>query len=108
VLYECIREGRELRVFEKRVLRRILGPKRGEVTGGWRKPHNKELHNLYSSPDIIIMRKSMRMKWEGRVARKGRRGMHAGFWPKSQKERNNWEDLDVGGWIILSRVGGYA
>jgi hypothetical protein len=49
-------------VFENRVLRRIFGPKRDEVTGGWRKPHNEELHNLYFSPSIIRMIKSKRMK----------------------------------------------
>jgi hypothetical protein len=57
-----------LRVFEKRVLRRIFGPKRDEVTGGWRKIHNEELHNLYSSPSIIRMMKSRRMRWAGHVA----------------------------------------
>jgi hypothetical protein len=54
-----------------RSLRRIFGPKRDEVTGGWSKLHNKELHNLYSSPSIITMIKSMRMKWAGHVARMG-------------------------------------
>jgi hypothetical protein len=53
------------------VLRRISGPKRDEVTGGWRKLHNEELHNLYSSPSIIRMIKSRRMRWEGHVARMG-------------------------------------
>jgi hypothetical protein len=55
-------------VFENRVLRRIFGPKRDEVTGGWRKLHNEELQNLYSSPNIIRMIKSRRMKWAGHVA----------------------------------------
>jgi hypothetical protein len=59
------------RVFEKRVLRRIFGPKRDEVTGEWRKLHNGELHNLYSSSDIIRQIKSRRMRWAGRVARMG-------------------------------------
>jgi hypothetical protein len=58
-------------VFENRVLRRIFGPKRDQVTGGWRKLHNEELHNLYSSPSIIIMIKSRRMRWAGHVARMG-------------------------------------
>jgi hypothetical protein len=58
-------------VFENRVLRRIFGPKRDEVTGDWRKLHNEELHNLYSSPNIIRMIKSMRMRWEGHVTRTG-------------------------------------
>jgi hypothetical protein len=55
-------------VFENRVLRRIFGPKRDDVTGDWRKLHNEELHNLYSSPDIIRMIKSRRVRWAGYVA----------------------------------------
>jgi hypothetical protein len=58
-------------VFQNRVLQRIFGPKRDEVTGGWRKLHNEELHNLYSSPSIIRMIKSRRMRWAGHVARIG-------------------------------------
>jgi hypothetical protein len=56
-------------VFENRALRRIFGPGRAEVTGGWRKLHCEELHNLYSSPNIIRVMKSRRMRWEGHVAR---------------------------------------
>jgi hypothetical protein len=84
-LVSDIKEHR-LRVFENRVLRRIFGPKRDEVTGDWRKLHNEELHNLYSSPNIIRMIKSRRMRWAGHVARMGRRGMHIGYWWGSQKE----------------------
>jgi hypothetical protein len=58
-------------VFENRVLRRIFGPKRDEVTGEWRKLHNEELHNLYSSSDIIRQVKSRRIRWAGHVARMG-------------------------------------
>jgi hypothetical protein len=58
-------------VFENRVLRGIFGPKRDEVIGGWRKLHNEELHNLYSSPSIIRMIKSRRMRWARHVARMG-------------------------------------
>jgi hypothetical protein len=58
-------------VFENRVLRRIFEPKRDEVTGEWRKLHNKELHNLYSSPSIIRIIKARRMRWAGHVARMG-------------------------------------
>jgi hypothetical protein len=58
-------------VFENRVLRRIFGPKRDEETGGWRKLHNEELHNLYSSPSMIKMIKSRRMRQVGYVARMG-------------------------------------
>jgi hypothetical protein len=58
-------------VFENRVLRRIFGPKRDEETGGWRKLHNVELRDLYSSPSIIRIIKSERMRWAGHVARMG-------------------------------------
>jgi hypothetical protein len=58
-------------VFENRVLRGIFGPKRDGVTGGWRKLHNEELHNLYSSPNIIRIIKWRRMRWAGHVARMG-------------------------------------
>jgi hypothetical protein len=58
-------------VFKNRILRRIFGPKRDEVTGEWRKLHNEELHNLYSSPDIIRQVKSRRMRWAVHVARMG-------------------------------------
>jgi hypothetical protein len=58
-------------VFDNMVLRRIFGPKRDEVTGGWIKMHNEELHNLYSSPNVIRMIKSRRMRLAGHVARMG-------------------------------------
>jgi hypothetical protein len=58
-------------VFENRVLRRIFGPKRDEVTGEWRKLHNEELHKLYLSPDIIRQVTSRRMRWAGHMARMG-------------------------------------
>jgi hypothetical protein len=56
-------------VFENRLLRRIFGPKREEVAGGWRRLHNEELHNLYASPDIMWVIKSRKMKWTGQEAR---------------------------------------
>jgi hypothetical protein len=77
VLYGCgtwsltSREEHRLRVFENRVLRRISGPKSDEVTGGWRKLHNEELHNSYTSPSIMTIIKSRRMRWAGHVARMG-------------------------------------
>jgi hypothetical protein len=58
-------------MFERTVLRRIFGPKRDEVKGDWRKLHNEELHNLYSSPNIIRIIKSRRIRWAGHVARMG-------------------------------------
>jgi hypothetical protein len=66
-----LREEHRLSVFENRVLRGIFGPKGDEVTGEWRKLHSRELHNLYSSPDIIRHIKSRRMRWAGHVARMG-------------------------------------
>ena len=63
-----LREERRLRVFENRVLRRIFGTKRDEVTGVWRKLHNEEINDLYSSPNIFGVIKSRRMRWAGHVA----------------------------------------
>jgi hypothetical protein len=77
VLYGCktwsltLRDEHRLRVFEDTGLRRIFGPKRDEVTGDWRKLHNEEHHNLYSSPEVIRMIKLKRMRWAGHVARMG-------------------------------------
>jgi hypothetical protein len=76
-------------MFENRVLRRIFGQKRDEVTGGWRKQHNEELHNVYSSPNIVRMIKSRSKRWAGNVARMGPRGMHVGHWWESQVERDH-------------------
>jgi hypothetical protein len=77
VLYGCetwsltLREERRLRVFEKRVLRRIIGAKRDEVTGQWRKLRYEELNDLYSSSIIVRVIKSRRRRWAGHVARMG-------------------------------------
>jgi hypothetical protein len=86
-------------VFVNRVLRRIFGPKRDEVTGEWRKLHNEELHNLYSSPDNIRHVKSRRMRWAGHVARMGEErkvnkvlvGKPEGKKPLG-RPRRRWED----------------
>jgi hypothetical protein len=61
------------------VLRRTFGPKRDEIIGSWRKLHNEELHNLYSSPNIIRMSK-LRMRWAGNVVRRREKGIYAEFW----------------------------
>jgi hypothetical protein len=107
-------------VFENRVLRIIFGPKRDEVTGEWRKLHNEELHNLYSSPDTIRQVKSMRMRWAGHVARMGEERKVYKFWvgkPEGKRPlgrpRRRWEDgirmdlreIGVGcvDWIRLSQ-----
>jgi hypothetical protein len=83
VLYGCetwsltVREEHKLKVFENRVLKRIFGPKRYGVTGGWEKLHDEELHNLYSSANIIRIIKSRRMRWAGHVARmRGKRNVY--------------------------------
>ena len=80
VLYGCetwsltLWEERKLRVFENMVLRRIFGPRRDKVTGEWRRLHNEGLNNLYSSPNIVQVIKSRRMRWAGHVVRRVRRG----------------------------------
>ena len=68
-----------MRVFENRVLRRVFGLKRNEITGEWRRLHNKELHALYCSPNIIRVVKSRRLRWAGRAARMGRVEVRTGF-----------------------------
>jgi hypothetical protein len=128
VLYECetwsltLREKRRLRVYENRVLRRVFGPKRGEVIGEWRKLHIEELNDLYSLPNIVWVVKSRRMRWTGHVARMGEeRGVHRVFVGKPEgkrplgRPRRVWEDnikmnlQEVGGgrgdWMELVQDG---
>jgi hypothetical protein len=105
VLYVCetwsltLREQNRLRVFENRVLRRISGPKRDEVTGEWKKLHSEELHVLYSSPNIVRQIKSRRMRWAGHMARTGEeRKVYKVLIGKSEgkrplgRPRHRWED----------------
>jgi len=86
-------------VYENRVLRRIFGPKRDEVTGEWRKLHNELLNNLYSSPNIVRMIKSRRMRWAGHVARMGEgSGVYRALVGRPERRRplgrprRRWED----------------
>jgi hypothetical protein len=103
-LYGCatwsltLREEHRLRVFENRVLRRIFGPKR-EEDGSWRKLHNDEIHNLCSSPNIVRVIKSRRMRWVGHVARMGEgRGVYRVLVGRRKGKRpvgrpgRRWED----------------
>jgi hypothetical protein len=111
-------EEHSLRVFENRVLRKIFGPKR-EEDGSWRKLHNDELHNLYSSPNIVRVIKSRRMRWAGHVARLGEgRGVYRVLVGSPEgkrplgRPRRRWEDnikmdlrdigIDGANWIRLA------
>ena len=104
-LYGCgtwsvtLREENRLGVFENRVLRNMFGPKRDEVTGEWRRLHNKKLHALYSSPNIIRVLKLRRIRWAGHVARMGdRRGAYTVLVGRPKAKRplerptHTWED----------------
>jgi hypothetical protein len=95
-MYPSLREECRLRMFENRVLRRIFGTKRDKVTGGWRKLHNEEPHNLYPSPSIILIIKSRRMRWTGHVPRMGRRVVHLVAKPEGKRPpgifKRRWED----------------
>jgi hypothetical protein len=71
MLSSLMRFEQRLRVFQNTVLRRIFGPKRDEATGEWRRLHNEELNDLYSSPNIIRVIRSRRMRWAGHIARMG-------------------------------------
>ena len=105
VLYGCetwsltLLEERKLRVFENRVLRRIVGPRRDEVTGEWRRLHNEEINDLYPSPNIVRVIKSRRMRWAGHVARMGEeRGLYRVLVGKPEgrrplgRPRRRWAD----------------
>jgi hypothetical protein len=110
VLYGCetwsltLREEQSLRVFENRVLRRIFGPERDEATGDWRRLHNEELNDLHSSPNIIRIIKSRRMRWVGHVTRMGKREVHTGFWWGDLREGDHLGEPGLAGSIILKWI----
>ena len=110
-LYGCepwslvLREESRLRVPENRVVLKIIfRPKRDEVTGKWRKLHNEETNDLYSSPDIIRTIKSRRMRCAGHAALMGERRVYTGFWWGKLRERNRKEDPGIDGRIIIGWV----
>jgi hypothetical protein len=91
-------------VFENRVLRRIFGPMREEMGGGWKSLHNEELQSLYALASVIWVMKSRRMRGVGHVERMGRRKMHKICWLESLKVRDHLKDLDVDRKIILDWI----
>jgi hypothetical protein len=110
VLYGCktwsltLRKEHRLKVFENRVLRRIFGPKRDKVTGEWRKLHNEELRDSYSSPRIIRMIKSRGMRWAGHVARTGEKRSAYRLLVGKAEGKIPLEDQDIGGQITLEWI----
>ena len=110
VLYGCetwsltLQAERKLRVFENMVLRRIFGPRGEEITGEWRRLHNDELNDSYSSPNIVRVIKSRKMRWTGHVARMGEEsGVYRVLLGKPEGRRP-LGDLGVDGWIILGWI----
>ena len=86
------------------MLRRIFEPRRDEVTGKWRRLPNEELNDLYSSPNIVRVIKSRRMRWAGHVARMGEEKGCVGSWWGNRREGDHWGDLGVDEWIIFGRI----
>ena len=86
------------------VLRRIFGPRRDEITGECRRLHNEELDDLYTSPNIVRVIKSRRMRWSGHVERMGGEMGCIGSWWGNRREGEHWGDLGADGWIILGWI----
>ena len=99
-----LREERKLMVFENMVLRRIFGLRRDEVRGEWRRLHNEELNDLYSSPNIVRVIKSRRMRCAEHVARMGEEWGCIGSWWGNRWEGDHWGDLGVDGCVILGWI----
>ena len=86
------------------MLRRLFGPRKDEVTGERRRLHSEQLNDLYSSPNIVRVIKSRRMRWAGHVACMGEERECIGSWWGNRREGDHWGDLGVDGWIILGRI----
>ena len=99
-----LREKRKLKVFENTVLRRIFGPRRDEVTGEWRRLYNEELTDLYSSPNIVRVIKSIRTRWAGHVARMGEEREVYRVLLGKPEGGDHWGDVGIDGWIILGWI----
>jgi hypothetical protein len=101
--YLTLREEREV-ALDNRLWRIIFGTKWEEVSTGWRRLHNEELHNLYTSPDIFRVIKSMGMRWTRHVERNGEMDMHTKFWMEILKGRDHSQNLGIDGKIILKCI----
>jgi hypothetical protein len=93
-----------VKALENMVLRKMCGSRKDEVTEGWRKLHNEELLNLYSTTNMVRMIKSRRTRWAGHAARMGSKRNAYKIWLESQKERDRYEDQDIGACIILQWI----
>ena len=91
-------------MYGNMVLRRIFGSRRDEVTGEWRRLHNEELNDFYTSPNIVRVIKSRRLGRAGYVACMGEESGCVGSWWGNRREGDHWGDLGLDGWVILGRI----